>query len=503
MNVLLKLIVFISLSTSLVLSMEIDPTQLRGAALVKYRNNLKEIEKEERRKKSETAAKERTRRAEQEETEALRLRTIEREAKAAGEAAARAKREQEAAEERLRQERERMAAGKIASEFQDQLSIEKLLPGAVEKKKQPSKAVKKELKRLAEEKEKEDEGKRVAAAIAEKERKEKTDQTKLAKRDKGVDPLTLLMASCHVKSLNQEHQVPLSAAISNPALGIAMINVLLNIDFRIAKLWPHKESFLAYLNMRQGDPQAIYQLGRCHEDGFAVSKQDIDAAKNCFRRAANAGHEKARERLRALEEGRKKAIDFVGSSSEQKITYKVLQDATAGDAEAQFHVGYSYENGFGICQSFAEAAIWYHFSAEKDHIDAENRLAWFYKNGFGVPKDNVISAHFYEKVAKKGDRSAQCNFAICCEHGDGVESSLEKAVLWLRKSSDQQFPPAQLHFGLYHIHGLGVEQSRTEGIKLIRRSANQGFQGALDVLDQIKNGKMCFSEYLSKLPISL
>jgi TPR repeat protein len=501
MSVLLKLIVFISFSTSLVLSMDEDPTQLKGRALVKYRNDLKEKEKEGRRKRSEAAAKERV---EKEEAEALKLRNIE---QAAREAAAKERREKEETDARQRREKKE-ASEKLASEFQDQLSIVGLLPEAVsvEKKKQPSKAERREFKRLAEEREKEEDKKRVAAAIAAKERKEKTDQAKLAKKREGIDPKAITMASSHFQYLSSAFDAPLIAAASNLALGAAMNNVLLNIDFRIAKLWPHKESFLEYLNLRQGDPQAIYQLGRCHEDGFAVSKQDIDAAKNCFRRAANAGHEKARERLHVLEEGGEaisSLIEFVGSSSEQKITYEVLQNAIAGDAEEQFHVGYCYENGFGICQSFTEAAIWYHFAAEKKHTDAENKLAWFYKHGIGVEINNVTSAQFYKKVAKKGERSAQCNFAICCEHGDGVEPSLEKAVLWLRKSSDQRFPPAQLHFGLYLMHGLGVEQSRTEGIKLIRRSASQGFQGALDVLDQIKNGKMCFSEYRSKLPISL
>ena len=86
MRSLFKIIVIIGVSSSFVCSTEwdgVDPTRLRGAALVKYKKDLKEQEKEERRKKSEAAAKERAKKTELEEAEALQLRQREREVKAA------------------------------------------------------------------------------------------------------------------------------------------------------------------------------------------------------------------------------------------------------------------------------------------------------------------------------------------------------------------------------------------------------------------------------------
>jgi len=55
---------------------------------------------------------------------------------------------------------------------------------------------------------------------------------------------------------------------------------------------------------------------------------------------------------------------FVSSSLSADM--KILREqAEAGDANAQFHIGSMYENGSGVRQDYAEAAIWYRKAAER------------------------------------------------------------------------------------------------------------------------------------------
>ncbi len=489
MQSLLKIIVFVGLSSSFVCSMEeiIDPTRLRGAALVKYKSDLKEQEKAARKAASGERQRIAKDKAEQEEAEALRLRTIDRER----EAAARAQREQEAAEERRRQwQAERERAEKLALERQSKVSSD-----AAFATKQLSKAEKRRLKQLAEiETRKKDEERR-AAAIAIKESKKKAAQASLSRRSEGANHRTL--AIDYWGRLDPELQLPLSAL--NPDAISAVNDVLLNIDFEIAKQWPHRESLIEYLRLRQDLPQGVYQMGRCHEEGFAFPEKDIAAAEDCFRRAASAGHEKAEERLQML---REKATSLrVGdavSSGEQNITCEMLQCAIAGDEDAYFQIGFCCEMGYGIVQSFSEAARWYHFAAEKKHTDAENRLAWFYKKGFGVQRDDIRSAYFYKKVAKKGDRSAQCNFAMACASGDGVPRNMNKAMIYYARSAAQKYPPAQFHFGCYLYLGVEVAQDTEKGLCLIRAAADQGMPDAQDALRQIESGATLIASFISR-----
>ena len=375
---------------------------------------------------------------------------------------------------------EREAAEKLALERQAQMSSDAASP----KQKKSSRADKRRLKELAEAARKEDE-ERKAAAVA------------VIKRDEDVDLRALAIARDHLKRLDPELQIPLFTL--NSDLRNAVNDILLNIDFEIAKQWPHGESLVEYLMLRQDVPQGIYQLGRCFEEGFSA-RQDIAAAEDCFRRAASAGHKKAGERLQMLREKiASSRVDAEDSSGEQKITYEVLRHAIAGDEDAYFQIGFCYEMGYGIVQSFSEAAKWYHFSAEKNHVDAENRLAWFYKKGFGVPKDNVISAHFYEKAAKKGDRSAQCNFAIACANGDGVLRDVKKGIKWYKRSALQKYSPAMFHLGCYYYLGIEVDQDVDEGLRLINAAADQGMPDAQEALRQIESGAILVPSFISHI----
>ena len=72
--------------------------------------------------------------------------------------------------------------------------------------------------------------------------------------------------------------------------------------------------------------------------------------------------------------------------------------AEAGDAEAQYNLGFRYATGRGVPQDDAEAARWYRLAADQGHVGAQNNLGVSYAKGDGVPQDD-IEAHMWANIA--------------------------------------------------------------------------------------------------------
>lgn len=85
----------------------------------------------------------------------------------------------------------------------------------------------------------------------------------------------------------------------------------------------------------------------------------------------------------------------------------VIERAVAGDAEAQFQVGYMYHHGEGVDQEYSRAIDWYLRAAEQGHGEAQMSLAVLYATGQGVPQDDVSSYMWFSVASPKvSDRSA-------------------------------------------------------------------------------------------------
>jgi TPR repeat protein len=65
--------------------------------------------------------------------------------------------------------------------------------------------------------------------------------------------------------------------------------------------------------------------------------------------------------------------------------------ARRGNARAEALLGFMYENGFGVPQSFAAAADWYARAAAQGDPFGQNMLGLLYDKGHGVPQDDVLA----------------------------------------------------------------------------------------------------------------
>ena len=80
--------------------------------------------------------------------------------------------------------------------------------------------------------------------------------------------------------------------------------------------------------------------------------------------------------------------------------------AERGDARAQGHLGFMYQYGRGVPQSYPLALYWYRRGAEQGDPAAQHLLGLMYDKGMGVPTDHV-AAHIWLNLAAARTRGAQ------------------------------------------------------------------------------------------------
>ena len=77
-----------------------------------------------------------------------------------------------------------------------------------------------------------------------------------------------------------------------------------------------------------------------------------------------------------------------------------MKGAELNDAECQYRVAWSYEQGIGVQQDPTKAFEWYLKAAHNKHYQATFNLAWCYENAFGCVQEKKEAAKWY-KVAER------------------------------------------------------------------------------------------------------
>ncbi|MGB7768149.1 MAG: tetratricopeptide repeat protein [Verrucomicrobiia bacterium] len=136
--------------------------------------------------------------------------------------------------------------------------------------------------------------------------------------------------------------------------------------------------------------------------------------------------------------------------------------AEKGDAEAQFNLGFCYDDGRGVAKNAKEAVKWYRKAAEQNYAPAQFNLGYCYANGQGIRKDKEEAVKWFRLAAEQNYAPAQSNLGYCYDNGRGVEKDAEEATKWYRKAAEQGHPEAQLNLGYCYANGQGVEKDIVE-----------------------------------------
>ena len=80
--------------------------------------------------------------------------------------------------------------------------------------------------------------------------------------------------------------------------------------------------------------------------------------------------------------------------------------AENGNADAQYKLGFMYEEGRGVPLDGIESAKWYRKAARQGHAAAQRSLGLKYEYGQGVPQDKVLAHMWFSLSAANGDKFA-------------------------------------------------------------------------------------------------
>jgi len=154
--------------------------------------------------------------------------------------------------------------------------------------------------------------------------------------------------------------------------------------------------------------------------------------------------------------------------------------AEDGDAQAQFGVGYLYEEALGVPLDYKEAIHWYRLAAESGHASSQLNLGIIYMvDHDGMPHDLNRSADWFRMAADQGNPKAQYYLGKMYYRGEGLPENYELAFEWLSKAAEQKDPMALNHLGILYLRGKGVEQDAERAFELILSAAEMGNKSAL------------------------
>ena len=216
------------------------------------------------------------------------------------------------------------------------------------------------------------------------------------------------------------------------------------------------------------------------------SNEESEKAVECFRQAAELGHDKAQVLLAytymtedktdeaikwyraAAAQGNTMAPTLLGRiyfEDEQKMNMKEAArwfrlGAEQGKTLAQLRYGICCFEGYGVTQDRAEAVKWFRKAAEQFIPDSEAQymLGVCYRDGLGVEQDRAEAAEWFRKGTGYADSYNAYGLGVCYMEGYGVKQDMKEAVKWFLKAAELDLPYAQCALGICYAHGLGVRE---------------------------------------------
>jgi TPR repeat protein len=280
------------------------------------------------------------------------------------------------------------------------------------------------------------------------------------------------------------------AALAGVRLGDVVVRVdgsdvanIADLRRRVAAMAPGTETVLSvwraandardFMQLLQrlavgGDADAMYRVGRIYAAGFAVVRNDAEAAR-FYRMGAEAGNLNATAALAgALLEGR-------GTAMHQQEGLRWLKVAAAKDhLGAMIRLAHILIEGKLDAEDPPEAARLLTRAAEAGHAPSMVDIGLMYTNGTGVRADASKAAMWYRRAAELGNSTGMVNLGWAYEHGVGVEADVAAAATWYKRAADLGNAFGMVDLGLLYAQGKGVERNEVAAVALYRRAVNLG-----------------------------
>jgi uncharacterized protein len=131
----------------------------------------------------------------------------------------------------------------------------------------------------------------------------------------------------------------------------------------------------------------------------------------------------------------------------------LLPLAEGGEANAQLYMGYMFQNGRAVNQSYKKAFVWFAKSAEMGNAEAQYNLSMSYGHGAGVKKDLQRFVAGLHQAAQSGSSYAQNMLGTVYFNGIYVKKNTDKSFDWHLRAAEQSLSMSQIAVGQFYEDG--------------------------------------------------
>lgn len=228
---------------------------------------------------------------------------------------------------------------------------------------------------------------------------------------------------------------------------------------------------LANKAMKNENPQAHALVAYMYRDGIYVPQSDFKWAQY-LKSAANLGSTAAQyEYGKAMLIGDKKP--YIPESTEQGLKW-LKTAASQNDEDAQFLLGFCYDNAYGVSENKVMALKYYQDAADNGEPNAMAIMGEKYLKGDGVEQD-FDKAHDYINagILRDNPRSYYLGAEVMY-YGLGVEADIDKAAKWYKVAAENGVVDAYVDLARFYINGLGgMKQDERLGFEWMKKAADE------------------------------
>lgn len=209
-----------------------------------------------------------------------------------------------------------------------------------------------------------------------------------------------------------------------------------NYDMQLEMKWL---TIAAY----NGNANAQYDFGYRYE--HSINVDDIHYAIKWYQKAADQGHEEAKERISIVQN----KIRILREPKQDEANLKHTEITKKNVTESKTLPRYTAKKKAetkpkNVIES--KTSLKYTSNSSIDDLvrgvangdaNAQYVLGWNYCFGMYVKKNPEIALELFEKAAAQGHGKAQFNIGQMYDYGHGVERNINKAIFWYKLAADK------------------------------------------------------------------
>jgi hypothetical protein len=140
------------------------------------------------------------------------------------------------------------------------------------------------------------------------------------------------------------------------------------------------------------------------------------------------------------EELNKQSKSFLEKQDFKNAVALFRQAAEKGSAEAQYNLGFSYQQGIEVIKNDSIANLWFLKAATQGYKDAQFKIAYSYATGRGFTQNHQQAFYWSVKCAEQRDVECMFNVVNCYMEGRGIAKNLDSMITWATRIAMLETP---------------------------------------------------------------